>query len=161
MKGPDGRRTPEARGGQLRTALIAGVIATLLASAAAVVAAARTIDLGPKVGDILVFRAGARLPADWEFAVVTASDQLPVGCKLQPVVMASAGGSLVVEQRTNNSRTYLVHWAGQQTSEPASDCGATADLLVSRTDLQLLSNAVGGPGVEHRAFGGLSVVSPW
>ena len=84
-----------------------------------------------------------------------------MGCKLQPVVMASAGGSLVVERRTNNSRTYLVHWAGQQTSDPASDCGTTADLLVSRTDLQLLSNAVGGPGVEHRAFGGLSVVSPW
>ena len=161
MKGPEGRRTPEALSGQLRTALIAGVVATLLASAAAVVAAARTIDLGPKVGDILVFRTGARLPADWEFAVVTASDQLPVGCKLQPVVMASAGGSLVVEQRTNNSRTYLVHWAGRNTSDPDSDCGAAADLLVSRGDLQLLSNAVGGPGVEHRAFGGLSVVSPW
>lgn len=159
MRGQDGRRTPEALGGQLRTALIAGVIATLLASAAAVVAAARTIDLGPRIGDILVFRAGARLPADWEFAVVTASDQLPVGCKLQPVVMASAGGSLVVEQRTNNSRTFLVHWAGWQTSEPTSDCGPAADLLMSRIDLQLLSNAVGGPGVERRTFGGLTVSS--
>jgi hypothetical protein len=97
MRGRDGRHTREASGGQLRTALIAGVIATLLASAAAVVAAARTIDLGPKVGDILVFRAGARLPADWEFTVVTATNELPVSCKLQPVVMASAGGSLVVD----------------------------------------------------------------
>ena len=78
-----------------------------------------------------------------------------MSCKLQPVVMASAGGSLVVERRTNNSRTYQVHWAGRQTSEPTSDCGPAADLLVSRIDLQLLSNAVGGPGVEHRAFGGL------
>ena len=160
MRGPDGRRTPAALGGQLRTVLIAGVIATLLASGAAVVAAARTIDLGPKVGDILVFRTGARLPADWEFAVVNASDQLPVGCKLQPVVMASGGGRLVVERRTDNSRTYLVHWAGRKTSHPDSDCGTTADLLVSRGDLQLLSNAVGGPGVQHRAFGDLSV-SPW
>ena len=159
MRGRDGRHTHETRGGQLRTALIAGVIAMLLASAAAVVAAARTIDLGPKVGDILVLRPGARFPADWEFTVVIASDQLPVSCQLQPVVMASAGGSLVVEQRTNNSRTYRVHWAGRQTSEPASDCGSAADLLVSRIDLQLLSNAVGGPGVEHRAFGGLSVSS--
>jgi hypothetical protein len=159
MKGRDGRRTHEAGGGQLRTALIAGVIATLLAGAAAVVAAARTIDLGPKVGDILVFRAGARLPADWAFIVVTASDQLPVSCTLQPVVMASAGGSLVVEQRINNSHTFRVHWAGRQTSEPTSDCGPAADLLVSRIDLQLLSNAVGGPGVERRAFGGLTVSS--
>ena len=96
--------------------------------------------------------------------MVTASDQLPVGCKLQPVVMASAGGSLVVEQRINNSRTFRVHWAGRQTSEPASDCGATADLLVSRIDLQLLSNAVGGPGVEHtgvrRSLRGQPLVMP-
>jgi hypothetical protein len=66
--------------------------------------------------------------------------------------MASGGGSLVVEQRLDSKRLYRVHWAGQHTSTGATDCGDTADLLVSRVDLQLLTNAVGGAGVEHHAF---------
>jgi len=152
MKRPDDRRADGARGGQIKTIVTAALIATVLASGAAMMAAARTVDLAPKVGDILVFRPEAQLPADWEFNAVTQSDQLPVSCRLQPAVMASAGGSLVVEQRSNDARTYRVHWAGRETSAD-NDCGEAADLLVSRADLQLLSNAVGGPGVERRTFG--------
>ena len=152
MKRRDQRRAEGAPGGQIKTIVTAALIATVLASGAAMMAAARTIDLAPKVGDILVFRTEARLPADWEFNAVTVSDQLPVSCKLQPAAMSSAGGSLVVEQRSNNGRMYRVHWAGRETSA-ADDCGEAADLLVSRADLQLMSNAVGGPGVEHRTFG--------
>jgi hypothetical protein len=68
--------------------------------------------------------------------------------------MASGGGSLVVEERLDHSgsRTYRVHWAGTHTSNGPSDCGAMADLVVSGPDLQLLTNAVGGPGVEHEGF---------
>ena len=66
--------------------------------------------------------------------------------------MASGGGSLVVEQRFPGKRLYRVHWAGQRTSNDTSDCGDAADLLVSRFDLQLLTNAVGGAGVEPRLF---------
>jgi hypothetical protein len=58
----------------------------------------------------------------------------------------------VVEQRFAGSRLYRVHWAGQRTSNDTSDCGSAAELLVSRFDLQLLTNVVGGAGVEHRAF---------
>jgi hypothetical protein len=47
-----------------------------------------------------------------------------------------------------------VHWAGTHTSEGADDCGSKADLTISGSDLQLLTNAVGGAGVEHRSFGG-------
>jgi hypothetical protein len=144
----------ETRGGQLRTVLIAAAIALVLASGAAVMAAAaRTADFAPKVGDILVFRTNAQPPADWVFSAVVISDQLPVSCKLQPAVMASAGGSLVVEQRSKDARLYRVHWAGHQTSTAEADCGKDADLLLSVADLQLLTNAVGGPGVEHRTFG--------
>jgi hypothetical protein len=149
MKGRGRRRSGEPAGDVLGTALVACLLAALLASSVAMVAAARTIDIAPKVGDILVFRAGARVPIEWEFAAVTISDQLPISCNLRPDVMALAGGSLVVEERFANKRMYRVHWAGQHTSDGENDCGAVADLLVSRSDLQLLTNAVGGPGVRQ------------
>jgi hypothetical protein len=133
------------------TALLACLLAALLASSVALVSAARTIDIAPKIGDILVFRIGAQVPTEWEFPAVTLSDQLPVSCNLRPDVMVADGGSLVVEERFANKRMYRVHWAGQHTGNGTSDCGATADLLVSRNDLQLLINAVGGTGVQHRS----------
>ena len=63
-----------APGEVMRTVLLAGLIAALLACSVAMVAAATTIDIGPKVGDILVFRPGARMPAGWEFTATTASE---------------------------------------------------------------------------------------
>jgi hypothetical protein len=130
---------------------MAGLIASLLAGGVAMVATATTLDLGPKVGDILVFRSGARVPADWEFAVIR-SDPAAPSCSLRPDVMASHGGSLVVEERFAKPRSYRVHWAGGPTGAGAADCGESADLMVPGTDLQLLSNAVGGPGVERSSF---------
>jgi len=44
--------------------MLACLIAALLASTVAMVSAARTIEIGPKVGDILVFPQGARMPPD-------------------------------------------------------------------------------------------------
>ena len=108
----------------LGTALLACMLAALLASSVAMVAAAGTIDIAPKVGDILVFKPGARMPIEWEFAAVTISDQLPVACNLRPDVMVSAGGSLVVEERFAGKRMYRVHWAGQHTSNGEYDCGS-------------------------------------
>jgi hypothetical protein len=133
-----------------RTALMASLVAALLAGGVAMVATATTLDLGPKVGDILVFRPGARLPDDWDFTVKRPGTQDT--CSLRPAVMASRGGSLVVEERVTNPHSFLVHWAGGPTSTGTTDCGASADLLVPRTELQLLSNAVGGPGVEKTSL---------
>ena len=141
MKGRDRRRTNEAGGEILGTALLACMIAALLASSVAVVSAATRLDIAPKVGTILVFKPGKQLPADWDFAAVIVSGQLPVSCTLRPATMAVDGGSLVVEQRSNNKRMYRVHWAGRRTSDGPADCGAAADLLVRRADLQLLMNA--------------------
>jgi hypothetical protein len=147
-----GRKQTDRRSGDgLRTAVFAGAVAALLVSGVAMVAAATTVDLGPKVGDILVFRAGARMPTDWDFTARSAT-QPTATCTLRPEVMAVAGGSLVVEERNDKPRTYRVHWAGNHTSPGATDCGATAELILQHADLQLLSNAVGGPGVEHRLF---------
>jgi hypothetical protein len=131
--------------------VLAALIAGLLAGGVAMVAAATTFDLGPKVGDILVFRPGARMPADWEFAV-TGSAQDARTCSLRPDVMAAHGGSLVVEERFTKPHSFLVHWAGGPTSSGSTDCGTHADLVVAGTDLRLLSNAVGGPGVERSVF---------
>jgi hypothetical protein len=149
MKRRSRRRSREPAEDTLGTALLACLVAALLASSVAVVSAARTIDIAPKVGDILAFRVGAHVPTELDFPAVTMSDQLPVSYNLRPDVMVSAGGSLVVEERFENKRMYRVHWAGQHTSNGEFDCGSAADLLVSRSDLQLLTNAVGGAGVQR------------
>jgi hypothetical protein len=131
------------------TAVLATLIAALLTSVAMVSATTR-IELGPHVGDILVFRRGAHMPTDWEFTVMTTA--VPTAtCSLRPTIMAAEGGGLVVEQHLQGPRTFQVHWAGIRTSTGGSDCGGSAELVVSKADLQLLSNLVGGPGVEpHR-----------
>jgi hypothetical protein len=135
----------------VRTAVLASLIAALLASSVAMVSGATRIETGPRVGDILVFRKGIRMPTDWEFTVMTTA--VPVTtCSLRPDIMAAEGGSLVVEQRLQSPRTSQVHWAGIRTSTGDSDCGGSAELVVSNADLQLLSNVVGGPGVEPHSL---------
>jgi hypothetical protein len=131
--------------------MLACLIAALLASTVAMVSAARTIEIGPSVGDILVFRQGARMPPDWAFTVAIASAP-SVTCSLRPAAMASQGGSIVVEQRLQAPDTFQVHWAGGSTSDTGADCGSDTALVVDRSDLRLLTNVVGGAGVEHKAF---------
>jgi hypothetical protein len=131
--------------------MLACLIAALLASAVAVVSAAGMIEVGPRVGDILVFQQGAHMPPDWEFSVATAATP-SVRCSLRPTVMASQGGSMVVEERFQTPLTFQVHWAGGRTSDSGADCGSDAELVVPGEDLQLLTNVVGGAGVEHKAF---------
>jgi hypothetical protein len=149
MKPRDSKDATEGSGDLLRSVVLGCLIAAILASSVAVVSAARTLDLAPGIGDILVFKPGARMPDDWDF---TANRNNALACKLSPSVMAKVGGSLVVEQRLDDARAYRVHWAGGATSDGVTNCGSEADLVLERTDLQLLSNAVGGPGVEHRMF---------
>lgn len=133
----------------LRTVILAFLIAALLASSVAVVSAARTLDIAPRVGDILVFKRGATMPTDWTFTVNATSG---VACILAPSAMVSEGGSLVVEQRLDSAKMYRVHWAGGHTSDGVTDCGQSADLVLHREEVQLLSNAVGGPGIDHSLF---------
>jgi hypothetical protein len=131
--------------------MLACFVATLLASTVAMISAVRTIEIGPRVGDILVFRQGAGMPPDWGFTV-TAAATPGATCTLQPAAMASQGGSVVVEQRFEAPLRFKVHWAGGRTSDAGADCGSDAALVVTGTDLQLLTNVVGGAGVEHKAF---------
>jgi len=140
----DGRQ--RRSGDTVRAVVLGCLIAIILAGSVAMVSAAQRLDIAPKVGDILVFKPG-NSSNDWEFTVGKDPD---FSCTLVPAVMG--GGSLVVEERVPATQTYRVHWAGQRTSEGATDCGHSADLVVQREQLQLLSNFVGGPGVEHHVF---------
>ncbi len=108
---------------QFRSAILGLLIGLLLASSVAMVSAARTLDIGPKIGDILVFRTARGMPSDWEFAVDhVAARRLHA----EPAVMAADGGSLVVEQRFNDPHIYHVHWAGGRTPATAPRTAAAA-----------------------------------
>jgi len=113
----------------------------------------------PKLGDIVAFRPASQDADSWQMTIpariVAAPGRAPADCTLDPNVMAKDGGSLVVEQRQDApDLLYQVHWSGAHTAPARSrqDCGATADLLVSRTDLQRLANAAGGFGVGDKGI---------
>jgi hypothetical protein len=112
-------------------------------------------EFRPKVGDIVAFRPGSQDSDMWQMtipATLMSSSGLPAAeCSLDPNVMAEKGGSLVVEGRQGGpSVQYRVHWAGSETLRTGRNCGVSADLLVSRTDLQRLANAAGGFGVGDK-----------
>jgi hypothetical protein len=74
-------------------------------------------------------------------------------CSLDPNAMAEQGGSLIVEGLQDQpSLQYHVHWGGTATAKANGNCGSSADLLVSRTDLQRLANAAGGFGVGDKGL---------
>ena len=114
-------------------------------------------EFRPKVGDIVVFRPGSQDTDTWQMeipATVVPTVGTPTAtCTLDPNVMAAHGGSLVVEGRQNEPvMQYQVHWGGVQTAKDKASCGPTANLLVSRTDLQRLANAAGGFGVGNKGI---------
>ena len=113
-------------------------------------------EFRPKVGDIVAFRPGSEDSDMWQMTVpakmVNPAATASPTCALDPNVMATDGGSLVVEQRQETPVLgYQIHWAGQHTDKNA-DCGADAELMVSRTDLQRLANAAGGFGVGDKGI---------
>ena len=112
-------------------------------------------EFRPKIGDIVAFRAGSQDTDMWQMSVpATLVAGAPgAACALDPNVIAQKGGSLIVEGRQDEpSVRYLVHWAGSGTASAPGDCGASANLLVSRTDLQRLANAAGGFGVGDKGI---------
>ena len=105
-------------------------------------------QLEPRVGDIADF--SPRYANEDVLAVtVTAKEAAGRSCVLASDVMVRGGGSFVVVARQpSGDGSYLIHWAGAHTSSGASDCGSSADLLVSRHDLLGLAGIVGGFGVH-------------
>jgi hypothetical protein len=110
----------------------------------------------PQVGDMVVFKPGSADTDMWQMTIPatlrSAHGSEVSGCVLDPNVMADKGGSVVVEgRREEPSVQYLVHWSGAATAG-AGNCGASVDLLVSRTDLQRLANSAGGFGVGDKGI---------
>jgi hypothetical protein len=113
-------------------------------------------QVGPAVGEIVTFdpRDG---PKHWDQPGIQA-DLLSAAeprrsCVLMPSVMASAGGSFVIEaKQMSHPPVFLVHWSGLRTDRGARDCGQSADLTLPLTQLRALANVAGGFGVEHGLF---------
>lgn len=103
--------------------------------------------LEPGVGDIAEFIPG-RVAQD--LAPVSIPAQVgDRGCVLASEVIARDGGSFVVVARAPaQGSTYKIHWVGPRTSLGASDCGTSADLVVSKHDLLSLAGVAGGFGVH-------------
>ena len=112
-------------------------------------------EFRPKVGDIVAFKPGSGDADMWQMTIpaklVSTVDSPRAACTLDPNVMADRGGSLIVEGREDAPAVeYQVHWAGARTAPAAGNCGVSAELLVSRADLQRLANAAGGFGVGDK-----------
>ncbi|HTW72499.1 MAG TPA: hypothetical protein VME47_21650 [Acetobacteraceae bacterium] len=150
MKLP-GRRSghSETNSATLDSILTACTVVLLLASLGGLAALFSGLHIGLRVGDILVFKPSTEivgaLPATATFTKAASEPAgAPVVCTLDPTVMAHGGGSLVVETKSLVKPVYRVHWAGGQTANGGSSCGTSADLRISRMDLQSLVNAIGG-----------------
>ena len=55
--------------------------------------------------------------------------------------MAVSQGSMVVERRLPDGRTFLAHWAGGPTSDDAGNCGSDVDLAIGLAAMQTLVSA--------------------
>jgi hypothetical protein len=112
--------------------------------------------VGPDVGEIVTFDPHDG-PKHWDQPGIPAGYASPAapreGCVLMPSVIASGGGSFVIEARQMTRRPeFLVHWSGARTENGARDCGPSADLTLPLNQLRALANVAGGFGVEHGFF---------
>jgi hypothetical protein len=110
-------------------------------------------EFGPGVGDIVTFDPAHQPGFDSDARLIAARPGQDE-CVLNVGVVRRSGGSFVLEQRdAGPDRLYRAHWSGPRTSEDAAtDCGADADLSLSRTDLSALAAAAGGFGAVHSSI---------
>lgn len=123
----------------------------------------------PTLGDIVSFAdvlaAPGAIDPDGEVVVAASRADGPVGdtCTLDSAVMEKSGGSLFVEAEGPSPRIFRVHWAGGATSQGASDCGRSSELLLSANQLGRLAESVGGfgiPGLRRGHFQGDAAGTP-
>jgi hypothetical protein len=111
--------------------------------------------LEPKVGDIISFeqaRGLATLAPD-RILVARAGAPPTARCALDTGVMQGSGGSIVIEALLPGPASlYRVHWAGFHTSFGDADCGAGADLLLSRSQVNKLLSAAGGQAIAGQGL---------
>jgi hypothetical protein len=143
-------RANESKSSGAGTVLL-GIAAIALAGMVGTVGLIHQVDqLGPKVGDIVTFDPLRSMSRDMraQLPAIPAEGGPGVACMLDVRTMHTGGGSLIIEAREPRpSFNYRVHWAGERSSDGGTDCGATADLLVSLEDVEVLAMAAGGFGV--------------
>ena len=137
--------------------LIAGALVT---AATGLCVLGELEQLGPTVGNLIVFRPTPSMTEWWRIkaAVAEPGDSVRTtaigSCDLSPSIMGDGGGSMVIEaRRLTSPPTYRVHWAGKRTTRDANDCGRTADLILSRSDLMRLADVAGGFNNNLRMIG--------
>ena len=113
----------------------------------------------PVVGDMITFPRGSHqeIPGAAMFRVAVRATRVdpapntPTQCWLDSTVMASEGGSLMVEQRLPTDPPWFrLHWAGTRTDDNGRDCGVSATIDVTRVNLRKLATAAGGFGINRR-----------
>jgi hypothetical protein len=143
-------RLNDERSTQQMATAVYGMIAGALTVLVIIAASLRVAQvMSPRTGDMIVFDPAKAVVMNGHAEVAA----LPVGataatrCLLDPRIMQRFGGSFVVESATlRPGFSYRVHWAGTHTSTAPTDCGNSADLLLTADGLTLLSIAAGGWG---------------
>jgi hypothetical protein len=146
-------RTDDRKSSGILGPLVLAGAAALLSFVGAVDLARAVAEMGPRVGDVIDFRPDRAITLNVEARLDVARTDHTT-CRLDVVTIRRSGGSLVVEQRRPGMpHLYQVHWSGIRTSPDGADCGASSDLLLKDTDMEVLALAAGGYGVEHKRFG--------
>jgi hypothetical protein len=117
--------------------------------------------LAPQIGDIISFKHERSIgPNAQERITARRVGRAPaVRCTLDERVLRASGGSIVIEALQSLPQpTYRVHWAGAHTSDGEADCGAVADLVLSRIEIVALMNAARGLTIDAREE---KQTSPW
>ncbi len=123
----------------LATILVAVLLAGAMISAVGAFSLLPRVQFGPPVGEILTFRWYGWLTPTWHVGAVQSSTNRY--CILKPAVMAVSHGSMVVERRLPDGRTFLAHWAGGPTSDDGGNCGSDVDLAIGLAAMQTLVSA--------------------
>lgn len=123
----------------LETVLLAVLLAGAMTSVVGALSLLPQVQFGPPVGQILTFAWHGWLTPTWHVGALQSSTNRY--CVLKPAVMAVSQGSMVVERRLANSRTFFAHWAGGPTSDDDGNCGSNVDLTIGLAAMQTLATA--------------------
>jgi hypothetical protein len=102
--------------------------------------------LGPRIRDMISSDPATKIASDTEIriTVTPVGDPGAVRCSLDVRSMLASGGSLAIEATwPKPNPSYLVHWAGGRTSSGLTDCGTSAEFLLSPANLVNLKLAAG------------------
>jgi hypothetical protein len=136
------------------SSVILGMVVVALAGMIGTIGLLREIgEFGPGVGDIVSFDPQEMISRDMRAKIEATrlSDRPGSACVLDVSAMHAGGGSVVIEARLPQTGSgYRVHWAGVRSSDDPADCGASADLLLSQADIEVLALAAGGYGVSYK-----------